>query len=704
MLRRAMRRRSRIKLIVVLAVVGVPLLIGLGLVLFVALGGVERRIEGEFAARLPGTLRLGRVEVAATDHVLIHDVRLYGADGGEALARVDRVGIRGGLLHGTIAAIDLDGLHLRVDRDFLAWLRQAAALPSDDAGAGFSVRARGEIAIAQRLVFEELDADLRFAGRGIDGHLRARLKDRPVALDLAGTAIAGRPERRTAIACASLDVDVADAFAALQGLGVLDTPAQLLAWLPASTSLAGTRVEVDPLALTVTGALSATWPEGSLTSAVALDGEGLAFTPLQAQDSGLGRADGSLTIAFATRDLALTLGTWAPGPRLGLPGQLPLADLLALLPQAGLRIRGGTAQSVQARFHNAASTAWIEGSWEPGRPVRIDGGGLPLALAEGFLPADWSVENGAIQGLTASWDGRLERAVLDVSDLALRIGTWALADLDGSIVVEPLDAGYRTRLDVATASIVHRGTLSAGEIEVTVVDLAGLADHVQGPRPLLACTGFLKLIATVGIEVGASGGGRIIHFGCAGLGVEGLLREVAISGTGTYAWSPDGLESHIDGQCFAAELGMPGRWIDLAQRQPRFTVTVTSEADGIRVEDLLARAAHADGRAQEDGFTAGINGTLDRSFSGTFAGVIDRIDLGYLSERLGIVPLPGGTTLTGESAVTWDLGIDRGTVQGLEGVALPLGVDLAFIGGKVAIDGIDGAIRFILKPPTETGP
>lgn len=698
MLRGPMRRRSRIKLIVVLAVVGIPLLAGVGLVLFVALGGVERRIEEEFAARLPGTLRLGRVEVAATDHVLIHDVRLYGAGGGEALASVDRVGIRGGLLDGSIDVIDLEGLHLRVDRDFLAWLRQAAARPSDGASPGFAVRARGEIAVAQRLIFEALDADLRFAARGIDGHLRASFKGKPVALDLASEAIPDRAERRTVIDCGSLTVDVADTFAALQGLDVLDTPAQLLTWLPASTSLAGTRFEVDPLALTVSGSLAAVWPQGSLTSAVTLDGAGLSFTALHATDAGLGRAEGSLAIAFATRDLALTLGSWAPGPRLGLPERLPRGDLLTLLPQAGLRIRGGSAQSVQARFHNAASTAWIEGSWEPGRPIRVDGGGLPLTLAQGFLPKDWAVESGAIQGLTASWDGRLERAVLDVSDLALRAGSWQASDLDGSIVVEPLESGYRTRLDVAAASVVHRGTLTAGEIEVTVVDLAGLADHVRGPRPLLACAGFLKLIATVGIEAGASGGGRILHFGCAGLGVEGLLRDVAISGTGTYAWSAEGLETRIDGQCFAAELGLPGRWIDLAQRQPRFTATMISEAETIRIEDLLARAAHPDGRPQDAGFTAGINGTLDRTFNGSFAGVIDRIDLGYLSERLGIVPLPAGTTLTGESAVTWDLAIATGTVQGLEGVALPLGVDLAFIGGKVAIDGIDGAIRFTLKP------
>ncbi len=705
-----MRRRLRITVIALVVGLGLPLLLALGTVIFVATGGLERRIEAEFAAHFPGRLHIGRLEVAGLGQALAYDVQVFADRGGNAIARVERATIEGHLLGGDIRRIVLDRLRVRVEPDTIAWLRatmaqraEAAAQASAATAAPLVIEANGDITIAQRLLFRELTCTLTFAQGGIDGQLAGRLVDDPVALVVTSAAVPGATHRQTEVACTALTIATADAFASLSGLNVLEVPRQLLTWLPRAVSLAGSQVRVDSVALDLAGALQATWAEGHLRADLRGDPVGMSLLALTMHDEGLGNADGSLRIAYADRSLRLDVARWQPGARLGIPAMVPVEDLLAVLPHAGLEVVGGESPQIRARFHNAANTAWITGSWQPEAPIRIDGGGLPLRIAQRYLPEGWTIRAGAVTGLSLVWDGHLQRSMLEVAGLELGVGAWTMDDLAGTITIDPVDeqdgnVGMQVRLHLPFGSVVHRGQLPGGELELTIADMTGLAERLSGPVPVPPCAGFLKLIASLETAADGTWTGQLRNFGLAGFTIDGLVRDVAIAATGRYAWANTGVEAEIDGQLFAAEVGLPGRWINLATQRPRITATVVSTDGTVVVRDVLARAAAEDGTPIADGFTAGLQGRLDSALTGSIEGVIDRIDLTWLSDRLGLVPMPPASSLAGESAVTWVLAVADGRVTGLDGVALPLGVDLGFLGGDILIEGISGAARFSLQP------
>lgn len=708
-----MRRRLRITVIALVVGLGIPLLIALGTVIFVATGGLERRVEAEFAAHLPGRLRVGRIEMAGLGRALAHDVHVFADSGGEPIARIGTATIEGNLLGGDIQRIVLDALQVRVEPDTIAWVRALASerTATGQRSTGLVVEASGVIAIAQRLLFRDLVCTLTFANGGIDGSFAATLGGEPVAITLVSEAVAGADHRHTQVTCAALTIPTADALATLSGLAVLDVPRQLLGWLPEETALAGSTVRIDGAALDLAGTVVAVWSDGRLDATLHADRDRVALAPLMVADDGLGSAEGSITVAYADRSLRLDLSQWHPGPRLGIPAAVPIDDLLVLLPHAGLEVVGGDAPRVSARFHNAANTAWITGSWEPDAPIRVDGGGVPLRIAQRYLPASWTIREGAVTGLSMVWDQHLRRGLLEVADLDLGVGAWTMDDLAGTITIDPVDdndgaAGMQVRLDLPFAALIHRGVLPGGELELTIADMAGLAERLSGPVPVPTCAGFLKLIADLETAPDGTWAGRVRHFGVAGFTIDGLVRDVAIAAKGRYAWTEAGVEAVVDGQLHAAEVGLPGRWINLATQRPRFTATVASSGNGVAVRDVLARAAEVDGTPIPAGFTAGMQGQLDGGLSGRIDGVIDRIDLTWLSDRLGLVPMPPASTLAGESAVTWAVTVADGRVTGLEGVTLPLGVDLGFLGGDIRIEGISGAARFSLQPipPPEPAP
>ncbi len=696
-----MRRRLRITVIALVAGLGIPLLIAVGVVAFVASGGLERRIEGEFAARFPGQLRIGRLELAGLGKAIAHDLRLYSADGGEPMATVHEAVISGDLLAGNVEAISLTGLRLRVDSDGIGWLRAVAAAPATrHVTTALRISAQGELALAQRLLLRELNCTLTIATAGMSGEIRGILGDQPALITLAAQTVA---DPGTVVTCGALSVPVADALGALAGLGMLDPQPYLLSWLPAQADLAGTTLQIPSANKDMTGSLHATWPTGGMTAPLRADGSGIHLDPLEVHDEGLGTASGLLAIAYEDRHVRLTLHAWHPGPRLGIPAAVPVDALIEVLPIAGLDVIGGDQPRVEARFHNAANTAWITGVWRPNAPIQVDGGGLPLRLAQRYLPTAWTIHAGAISGLSMTWDGFLRRGLLEVANLECGIGAWRMHDLAGTITVDPIhadspDAGWEVRLDLPFGAMVHRGLLPGGELELTIADMAGLAERLTGPVPIPPCAGFLKLVATLSTTENGDWHGRLKNLGVAGFTIGGLVRDVALAATGTYAWTDAGVEAKIDGQLHTAEVGLPGRWLDLAGNRPRFTATVLNDAAGLHLHDVLARAATPAGEPLADGFTAGLQGTIAPGITGTITGVIDRIDLHWLSDGLALVPLPPASHLEGETAMTWTANLADGQVRSVEGVALPLGVKLDFLDGAIAIDGITGAARFSIQP------
>lgn len=701
-----MHRRTRIRLLVVLVVVGLPALIATGVVIFVASGGVERRVEAEFAARLPGTLRIQRIEIATTHKAIAHDVDVYAPGTDQPILSLDRVVVEGGFLLGSMTHLEFHNMQLNITPASVAWGRTAIAHlhASDSAMGDLTITASGTMNVVQRVVVRDVAATVSFSAAGITGDLTAELSDRPLSMTV--RPVAGQPAALD-LAVQALTIDVPDLCAALQGFGVVDIPRDVVAWLPDTVDLHGCALTLDPTRQASTGQLASAWTDGSASARWNGNPEGIQLSDIIVTDQQRGTAAAELQVAYADQLVHMNVSSWRPGPLLGIPATVPVDALLVVMPCAELVLKGGESYEVQVRLRNERNTAWISGRYRPDAPIRIDGGGLPLDIANSFMPPDWKIEGGSVQGLSITWDKHLQRALLDVSDLTMRRGEWSYVDLDGSISIDALDEldvsqGVEVRLDVPFGSIIHRGVLPDGQLELTIVDVNGLVEHIQGPQPLPRCGGFIKCIADVTAHDDGSFSGVVRHIGTAGFGIEGFLRNVAVMMSGTYAISKDGaIAADIDGQLHALELGLPGRWLDLALRRPRFTGKVTHKDGVTTIDDLLARAADVDGKPIADGFTTGLQGQLNPGVTGSFTGVIDRIDLALLTDGLGLVPMPNQSALVGESAVTWVLSVADGRVQSLEGVLLPLGVDLGFLRGAISIEGIKGTARFFIKPAAD---
>jgi hypothetical protein len=159
----------------------------------------------------------------------------------------------------------------------------------------------------------------------------------------------------------------------------------------------------------------------------------------------------------------------------------------------------------------------------------------------------------------------------------------------------------------------------------------------------------------------------------------------------------------LGGQLTAGDLLLPGGWLPLAAKQPLFTLGLDLvPAEGpqpgrMDLRQLLVRAATADGKPQEGGYSAEFRGRLDLDGTGTAEGLVDHADLDWLNRHAS----KGGALATGQGAITCTAQLDAGGVRQVEGHFLPLDVDLT-IGHRFKASGITGAVAFTLtRPPTE---
>lgn len=702
-----MTRRTRVRLLAVLILLGLPLLVCAGLVWFVGSGGLERRIEREYAARLPGRLDVGRIELDGTGHAIVHGIALYGPEGGDAIATVARADLHGQLMAARIETVELHGVAVRFDRDGVAYVREALARPRPAGSAtppSMRVRIDGAIAVAGRLRLEDLVLEATMAGWAVDGRLTGTIGGAPLALSVAPEAGAGGSRPPLAIAVEQARVELADLLGALAGLGLMPEQDDLLPWLPERADLAGTSLRFLPEERRLTGTSRPTWDGGHAETSLVVDADGLRLPHAVTVDGRLGSAEGALAVPFDTRVLSVEIARWAPGPGLPIPQQVPVADLLRLLPAARLTVAPDGPRVVIACLPGLGPQPGDaprgEIRWRRDAPLVIEAAHLPLPLARRFVPEVVLPTGGMITRLVIEWEDSLQRLGASIEAAEVGIDKWTLRDLDlelDVVAVDPHDpaAGYAIRADLPMAGVTHRD----GVLTVTVARLEELVPHVIGPAPLPRLRGLLKVVSEVGRADGGGWKGRIQHFGVAGLGSDQSLREFAAASKGQFTWADRRLEVQLNGQLVSGELGLPNGWLDLSARTPIFTTTVSIQPGRLELHEALARAADRFGQPAKDGFTAELRGRGEPDLTGAITGVIDHADIGWFKRNTILVPLPGSAEVAGEGAVTFTLRGVGGEVVGVEGYVLPLNVDLTLLDGKLDISGITGALRFSLARP-----
>ena len=701
-----MTKRGRWRLIIVLVVLGIPALVCLGSIGFVAGGGLESRLEKEYAARFPGRLEIGHIELAGTRHAIAHDVVLYGPAGGDPVVRIATADLQGGIFPPRLERIALTGLKLRFDRDAVDFVQAFLAMPRparDSEAPSMHVDIDGEIAVAQRIVLSPLHLTLDFDRWALAGRLSAKLGGQPFELVFAPET-GGDPLRRPSrIGIVAATVDLGDLFGAITALGYLPNQKDLLAWLPARASLAGAELVIDPAARTMSGHASPTWDGGRGNTDLLLDSVGLHLTDSSADDTQLGRGEGKLDVTIPDGVLTVELDRWQPGPRIPLPSAVPTSDLLKLLPAAyftlhpnGMRVSlwclpaGGARNGQRVALH-----------WRRNAPLVIDATSLPLQMVQGFVPAGLRCAAGSAAHLLVEWEDHLQRLELTLADAELELGAWRLMRINGELVVSAVDphdptAGYSSRLDLPFGAVVHRGTPDAGELELTVARLDELVQRLRGPVPVPHLSGLLKVIGRVE-HTPEAWRVTVKHLGLAGVQSHGALRELSASGNGNFSWNGVRLDAGLNGRLVSGEAALPSGWLDFCARQPLFTSTFSVDANGLVLHELLARASDRFGQPAADAFTAGLSGRLDADFSGRIDTVVDRLDLAWFTRTITSVPMPPATIALGESALTAGLTIVHGGIDQVAGWVLPLGVDLSLLGGTIDVSGISGSVKFLIE-------
>ncbi len=716
-----MTRSVRIRLLIVVVVLGIPLIAAAIILGWVGGGGLSHKVERQYAHDYPGSLSIGGIQLDGMHRAIAEDISLRPPGGGAAVIAVARAEVGYELVPPHATSVALHGLHLAIGRGAVELARAFAVKPGKRGGdvhpLDLAIDGGGDIA---GIPLEDLAVALSTGPAGTEGTVNAMLAGRPLRLTLAKAS--GRDPAKPAVrirvdACA---IALEPLFSGLIAMGLITEQDDLLPWLPAVASLAGSTFVFDPAAGTLAGDAVVTWEGGSGGAMIKIDRAGLRLDQAHADDAGLGSGQGELIADFATKAMQVRMDHWVPGPRLAVVPKLPLAELIELLPRVDLRLTHPGPKldiaflpPVGAATENPAEARL---AWSKHAPIEVLAFNLPLPLAQPYAPDGVLLSGGRIARFDAKVDaGRLQRMGVQAVGAEIAVQRWTARDLDLGVTVLPADAadpakGYETRVSLPFADLVHRGTGEAAEVTLIIARLDEALVRLSGPSPLPALSGLLKIVAVIDKPDAASWSGRILHIAAGSISQPGVLRDIVAAGTGSFTWGGQALELRLAGHLPSGELALPNGWLDLARRTPAFTATAAIDAKGLHLVEALARAADRFGQPDKQGFTAELSGAIGTDFSGRIEGVVDRGDLAWFTSNTSLVPLPKGSELTGEGAATFAIDIIQGRIDRLGGWILPLNVDVQLLDGDLDIRGIKGAIRFLLekakpgdRPTTQSG-
>jgi len=710
-----MTRRSRARFVLALAVLGVPAVVMAAALWYLGTGQLEARLADEWAARFPGRLHIGSVRLADADHAQVHSLRLDIADGAKPLLSTTVIDVRGALHRGAITAVRATNATLAIDRAAVAWGREFAAallrLPA-------STAARQPLAIDLSELRIEIVGGLLVTGLRVTGSVNGPAVNLVLSGQLAGEpfelALTTVDGPRYRLHLKRLAVDLPHLLLVLDALGVPQLGAQvrsdLAAWLPTLVHLDDLQVEFDLAArrLRTLATARPRWHGGEGAADLVLDQGGLVLTNARADDAALGKAQGRVHVAVPEGDLTVDIADWRPGPRLALPAEVPIREVLAYLPAARLHLRHPLAADGKRHLHlnltalpagadPQRSPTHLDVSWTHDQGLRIYGEALPLPLAQSWLPAGLVAITGRIHAFFVQLNPRLSEMRARVHGGELRWSGWTFSDLELAASVLPTAGdGFAASVHLPDeAALGWTGSGSAATLSLNLPRIQSVLPNLRGPHPLPPLTGGVELRADLVIAADAITG-QVKHIACTDLANDGIFSGLTSSARGSFSQKDGTTALKIDGQLVRGRVRLSAGWLDLAARTPIYAAGIDYRPERIVVKELIARAADSHGRAVTGGYTIGVKGELDRGLAGRLHGVVDHADLAWIKANSIVVELPASATVVGEGAATFTATLAARAVQQIEGFFLPLNTDISLFNGSLEIGGITGAVRFVI--------
>lgn len=721
-----MTRAWRIRLTVMVVVLGIPLCLAGLLVWFVSSGRIEHRIAAEWRAQFPGDLRIGSIQVTGGSELTLRQVSL-GEGTGRPLVVAAKVVVGIDLLGGRLHRVQVEGLQGWLDGntfDLLDRLTSAAGRmkPSDPPQDFDLLVTGGSTDFPRGPPIREMRVEGRVIGPVFDLACQGTIGDRPVRVRVIGRAPTPSTRRLT-VEVQEAILDSRPAVDALESIRLLPQVGEATrTWLPERVDAAGTTVRCDTVdasrglesPATYGADLRLAWAGGGLSGELSADQRRLGIVRLRFADPDLGLAEeGVFSIGLQRGEIALQAPSWRPGRRLPIPVEVPTERILQVLPGLALNAEvGGSTHPlvIELTPRDTKTRARLALAWSPGSPLRLTGRELPLTLAQAWLPPGLVASGGLIDETRVVLDGtRLQDLSARVGQAGLVLGGWSFGPVDGELALRPsgpLDsAPFTASLTMPMAKGTWQGTLGAGRLQLEIASIEGLLTRLRGQARLPDVRG--AMACDIEGELPAAGGlsARFTRLALQGVGIPDLVRELDANLRGDLAWGTQGLRLKVGGHLTRGGLRLPGVWLDLARRSPIFTVALASSAGGeggpgaLLIEELLVRAADAKGEPAANGYSAQFMGRIDSAGGGRLRGLIDHADLGWVSR----LAQKEGAALEGEGAIVCDATLAAGAVTGLEGYFLPLNADLR-LGKDFNAQGITGAVRFRLDRSSEEAP
>ncbi len=740
-----MTRKWRIRLTVVLVILGVPLVLASLAVYYTTTGKLGHYIAIQYAAVLPGRLIIGSVQVSAADQVRLTDVTI--SEGfSDPLVRIAWIDAKVDFFNGRLSALHLHGVKGRLDEESFGLLNRiieaGEKLPPTNPPQSWDLDADGEVEFASGLKLTEAFAKGHVTGSLFEltcgtvigaGSKPARVT---VAGRAQGPATAGAPQnKRIVVELIEAEGPLPEALDAVTAIGLLPpTPPGLRRWLPARVDASGSTVVRDLGVLHYTSPMKTRWQDaagrvGGLEGNLDADANRITVAVNEYSDPALGRvAGGTLVVDLRKNVVTLDAPRFAPGPGLALPPRLPIDALLKQMPRLKViyGIDDGTTR-VQLD-HPEQNASMIAATWGIDTPLRVDGAHLPLTLAQPLMPEGVAIGGGQATSLSLAVDPEtgltaphLRDLRVDVEQARVTYSGWSVGPLTGQVTVAP-QADGSVRLDatlptpggaVPLASVSAIGTAALGNATLRVQEIDGVLARLHGPVTLPTVTGALEVDlryaraadGALNLDIGRALFDRNeVRFELKDQRRD-LLTGLRAQLKGVIRWQPttasDGrtpsstLSAKVGGQLATGRLRLPNGWLDLATHTPIFTLVAETrpglgDAPGmLTLNELLVRAADPAGSPVTDGYSAQFDGTIDERGNGVVNGLVDHADLAWVNLQIG---LPTGAVI-GDGAVTCTGVLQEGQFERINGHFLPLNADVK-LGPSFRASGITGGVDF----------
>ncbi len=714
------RRRRRLLVILLLVLVGVPVLAAVGIGSYLRSGGLEREIEhGWTAYGMPGHLRVGKVRLLGVDEVEIVDAVVF-EDGQPELARAAKIRVRLDVLDKRLISLRIDGVRGGLDipryRFLLAIIKAEQSHVPTRAPRPVRVEvADGSVELPGGLLLSDAAVQVDALGAKATVEGVGSLAGRPVR-------VAVTTDRASPEAPVVTVIEVRECLASpralltvAEGIGLVkEVPDVFDPWLPALADCAGSTVRIDVVSNTIRGEVLARWPGGEGSCTLDVDARNTVLRRVTMTDAKLGSASGELTADRAGSWVAFDAGTWTAGPGLPLPSGLPMGDVARLLPK--LQVRWPTPDHRTSIAVVGPGRARLEVVLGGAQPPRLVAGELPLVLLQGLLPAPLVIGGGHVVQASAVLAADRPEFSARLSQARMLAKGWSLGPIDGQVAAVLVPGGtVQVSLDLLSGDqagarvgdqkppigrISYTGSSTTARITVASNAIESLMDRLRGPVELPDLSGSLSAVAKVTFAPGLQV--EFDSFDLAGtvlrLRNRDFIRNLEANLRGRVRVVEDTVEVSLDGLLRSGEVRIPGEWLSLATRTPRFTLDVTARHEQGRLAELvvnrtMVRAADAAGEPLPGGFSAQFEGRLSGAqLGGTINGVVDHADLAKLTSLV----VPGQVKVGGEGAAAVQVVIDGGEVRSIDGTFLPLGADLDIDHGKLKVGGITGGVHFTI--------